>query len=80
MQCTDYKPFWGNRVDLTYQLHRSWGIPSVSYNFISCQEVEEKEGTNFFHVELGQWIMSGIEILQVGHVQILDVGLRKSFV
>ena len=40
--------------DVTYQLHRSWNIPSARYNFIPCQEVEQKEGTNFCHVKLGQ--------------------------
>ena len=40
--------------EVTYQLHRSWNIPSVRYNFIPCQEVEQKEGTNFCHVKLGQ--------------------------
>ena len=40
--------------DVTYQLHRSWGIPSVSYNFIPCQEVEQKEQIGFFHVKPGQ--------------------------
>ena len=28
------------------------GIPSVSYNFITFQEVEKKEVTNFFHGNL----------------------------
>ena len=69
--------------DVTYQLHRSWGIPSVSYNFIPCLEVEQKKGTNVFHVKLGQWIMSGIEKLQFGHphmLYVLNLGLKKCFV
>ena len=38
--------------DVIYQLHRSQ--VSVGYNFIPCQEVEQKEGTNFSHEKLGQ--------------------------
>ena len=28
--------------DVPYQLHRPWGIPSASYNFIPCQKVKQK--------------------------------------
>ena len=69
--------------DVFYQLHRSWDIPSVSYNIISCREVEQKEETNLFHVKLGEQNMSGIEKLQFDHVQIfyiLYLGLNKCFV
>ena len=55
--------------DVTYQLHRSWDHPSVGYNFIPCQEVEQKEGTISMR-KLGQWIMNGIEELQFDHAQI----------
>ena len=43
-------------------------------------EVKQKTGTNFFHVKLGQEIMSGIDKLQFAHAQvfhILDLGLKK---
>ena len=33
--------------DVTYQLNGSWGIPSVSYNFTPCQEVEKRKGQFF---------------------------------
>ena len=47
--------------DVTYQFHMLWGIPSVSYNFIPCKEVEQKEVTNFLHEKFGRQIMIGIE-------------------
>ena len=52
MQWTDQKR--DQVEDVTYQLHRSWGIPCASYDFMQCQEVEQKEGTDFLHVKLGQ--------------------------
>ena len=59
-----------------------WGIPSVSYNFIPCKEVEQKEVTNFLHVKFGRQIMIGIEKMQFDHAQILyilDLQLKKCF-
>ena len=41
-------------VEDTNQLHMSSGIPSVSFNFTPCQEVEKMEGTDFFHVKICQ--------------------------
>ena len=40
--------------DVTHEFHRSWGNPNVGYNFKPCQEVEQKEESNFFHVKLSQ--------------------------
>ena len=52
---------------------------SVSYNFIPCQEVEQREGTNFFYKTLSKYVVSGIEELQFEHAQILylDLELRN---
>ena len=36
--------------DITYQFHMSIVIPSVSYNFKPCPEVEQDEGPNFLQV------------------------------
>ena len=40
--------------EATNQLHLSQDIPSVSLNFIPCQEVEKMEAVDFFHEKLGQ--------------------------
>ena len=58
------------------------GIPTVSYSFIPCQVVEQKEVTTLFHVKLRQQTMSGIEKLQFDHAQILYIlgfGMKKMF-
>ena len=58
------------------------GIPTVSYSFIPCQVVEQKEVTNLFHVKLRQQTMSGIEKLQFDRAQILYIlglGMKKNF-
>ena len=51
-------------------------IPTVSYRFIPCQVVEQKEVTNLFHVKLRQQTMSGIEKLQ--YFRLMDE--KKNFV
>ena len=46
-------------------------------------EAEQKDGSKFSRVKLGQKIMSGIVKLQFDHTQILYIlylGLKKSFV
>ena len=57
------------------------GIPTVSYSFIPCQVVEQKEVTTLFHVKLRQQTMSGIEKLQFDRAQILYIlglGMKKN--
>ena len=51
----------------------SRGIPSVSYNFVTCQEVKQMEGTDFFNTKLGKYIKSSIDKLQFEHEQILHI-------
>ena len=40
--------------DFTNQRYQSRGIPTISFNFIPCQEVEKWKGLIFLHVKLGQ--------------------------
>ena len=71
-----------DQVEDIYQIHRLRGIPCVKHNFIPCQEVEQKKVTSFFHVKLGQQIMSSIEKMQFDHAQIFyisDLWLKKCF-
>lgn len=51
----------------------SWVIPSLGYNFIPFQEVEQLEGTDIFNVKCGQQIMSGIKKFQSEHAQTLHI-------
>ena len=51
----------------------SRGIPSVSYNSVTCQEVKQMEGTDFFNTKLGKYIISSIDKLQFEHEQILHI-------
>ena len=39
---------------VAYKLHLPRAIPSLSFNFIPCQEVGKLEGSEFFRVKLGQ--------------------------